>query len=89
MSARTLVDNIWTNIVSAGIGSGLVTVRISDHLPIFAFVGGEREGPGAEEQGVVTSKRRLMNEGRMEKMEKRSCGGGFMMRRELWERRKI
>ena len=29
--------------MGAKIGSGLVTVRISDRLPVFAFVGGKRE----------------------------------------------
>ena len=40
----TLIDNIWTNNVGTGVQSGLVTVRISDHLPAFAFVAGERGG---------------------------------------------
>ena len=36
----TLIDNIWTSNVESRVESGLVTVRISDHLPVFAFVGG-------------------------------------------------
>ena len=40
-TTATLIDNIWTNKVETRIGSGLVTVRVSDHLPIFAFVGGQ------------------------------------------------
>ena len=36
----TLIDNIWTNNTVAKLGSGLITVRISDHLPVFAFVAG-------------------------------------------------
>ena len=43
-TTATLIDNIWTNNVVAGVESGLVTVRLSDHLPVFAFVGGTREG---------------------------------------------
>ena len=39
-TTATLIDNIWTNNLVAKMGSGLVTVKISDHLPIFAFVGG-------------------------------------------------
>ena len=39
-TTATLIDNIWTNNVTAKMGSGLVTVRVSDHLPIFAFVTG-------------------------------------------------
>ena len=39
-TTATLIDNIWTNNVEAKIGSGLVGVRISDQLPVFAFVGG-------------------------------------------------
>ena len=30
----TLIDNIWTNNVESRMESGLVTVRISDHLPV-------------------------------------------------------
>ena len=41
-TTATLIDNIWTSNVEAKIGSGLVTVRISDHLPLFAFVSGSR-----------------------------------------------
>ena len=40
-TTATLIDNIWTNNVAAESGSGLVTVRISDHLPVFAFIGGD------------------------------------------------
>ena len=48
-TTATLIDNIWTSNVGAKIGSGLVTVRISDHLPIFAFVGeGDSEGRGEQ-----------------------------------------
>ena len=39
----TLFDNIWTNNVESRVASELVTVRISDHLPVFAFAGGARE----------------------------------------------
>ena len=41
---------------------GLVTVRVSDHLLVFAFAGGYRGSEGAlEESGW----RRLLNEGRI------------------------
>ena len=62
-TTATLIDNIWTNNVVANIGSGLVTVRVSDHLPVFAFVGGTREEERS--QGGVRGKRRLVNEGRI------------------------
>ena len=61
-TTATLIDNIWTNNVVANIGSGLVTVRISDHLPVFAFVGGSVEVGGAQKEG---GRRRLVNEGRI------------------------
>ena len=61
-TTATLIDNIWTNNVAAKIGSGLVTVRVSDHLPVFAFVGGARE---AESEQGVGRRRRLVNEGRI------------------------
>ena len=61
-TTATLIDNIWTNNVVAKIGSGLVTVRLSDHLPVFAFVGGDGEVGGAHREG---GRRRLVNEGRI------------------------
>ena len=62
-TTATLIDNIWTNKVEAKIGSGLVTVRVSDHLPIFAFVGGS-EGKMVE-GGQGGRRRRLVNKGRI------------------------
>ena len=48
-TSATLIDNIWTNNLEDRIESGLVTVRISDHLPIYSFLGGKnREGDEAE-----------------------------------------
>ena len=76
----TLLDNIWTNNVCRRIESGVVTVRISDHLPVFAFVGGAvggsggGEGPGGAGQG--TRKRRLVNEARI---------AGFAEELECWD----
>ena len=70
-----MIDNIWTNNVCARIESGLVTVRISDHLPAYALVGGEREGrPGG---GGVRGKRRLVNEGRVRRFGERLEGWSF------------
>ena len=45
----TLIDNIFTNNVDGQIASGLVMADISDHLPIYAFVGGA--GSAREEEG--------------------------------------
>ena len=61
-STATLIDNIWTNNIENQHSSGLVTVRISDHLPIFAFVGGH--GQSKQEQGE-DQWRRQVNEGRI------------------------
>ena len=58
----TLIDNIWTNNLIGRIESGLVTVRLSDHLPIFAFVGGAREEATKEARD---SRRRVVNERRI------------------------
>ena len=78
----TLIDNIWTGDVESKVVSGLVTVRISDHLPVFAFVGGAVEVEEEREQGV---KRRLVNERRIGKFaeelegwsyDERGAGGG-------------
>ena len=71
-TTATLIDNIWTSNVRTKIGSGLVTVRVSDHLPIFAFVGGERDGARAQEG---SRRRRLVNEARI---------GRFAERLEAW-----
>ena len=67
-TTATLIDNIWTNRVDAKIGSGLVTVRVSDHPPIFAFIGGGREEVVAEEE---IRRRRLINEGRVRRFAER------------------
>merc|ERR1711895_218510 len=40
-ATATLIDNIFTNNVDCRIASGLVMADISDHLPIYAFVGGD------------------------------------------------
>ena len=49
-TTATLIDNIMTNNLEARMETGLVTVRVSDHLPIFAFVGGDA-GVGNGEGG--------------------------------------
>ena len=60
----TLIDNIWTNNLRETMVSGLVTVRISDHLPAYAFVGGSRE-EGVT--GVQARMKRAVNQGRIER----------------------
>ena len=64
-ATATLIDNIWTNKVGVEMRSGLVTVRISDHLPVFVFVGGGGSDPGVA--GAGGGKRRQVNEGRIER----------------------
>ena len=71
-TTATLIDNIWTNNLGAKIGSGLVTVRVSDHLPVFAFVGGPVGAAGVR---GGTRQRRLVNEARI---------GRFAERLEAW-----
>ena len=71
-TTATLIDNIWTNNLGAKIGSGLVTVRVSDHLPVFAFVGGPVGAAGVTEG---TRRRRLVNKARI---------GRFAERLEAW-----
>ena len=61
-TTATLIDNIWTNNLQAEIESGLVTVRLSDHLPVFSLMGGSREGGPDTGRG---SRKRLVNEGRI------------------------
>ena len=58
-----------TNNVVASIGSGLVTVRVSDHLPVFAFIGGTRGAEDAQEAG--RQRRRMVNEGRIRRFAER------------------
>ena len=43
-TTATLIDNILMNNLGAKMEAGLVMVRVSDHLPIFAMVGGFGEG---------------------------------------------
>ena len=47
----TLIDNIFTNNLGAQMEAGLVKVRVSDHLPIFAMVGGPGRGGQVEGAG--------------------------------------
>ena len=63
LGTATLIDNIWTNNVESRMESGLVTVRISDHLPVFVFIGGERRVDGGCER---VGKRRRVNEARID-----------------------
>ena len=79
-TTATLIDNIWTNNVQARIVSGLVTVRLSDHLPIFASVGGEREAE-AEQGGKW--RRRLVNEARIRQFAERLEAWSFDEERAL------
>ena len=60
--------------------SGLVTVRISDHLPVYAFVGGDRE------EALVGSgrpRRRLVNERRIAGFAEELKGWCFDVQRSL------
>ena len=54
-TTATLIDNIWTNNIVTQCRSGLVTVRLSDHLPVFTFVEGHSGDSYFNEQ---TRKRR-------------------------------
>ena len=63
-TSATLIDNIWTNNVTGRLGSGLLTARVSDHLPVFVIVGGDRDVGGV---GGPRSKRRLINEARIKR----------------------
>ena len=58
----TLIDNFMTNNLEKELTSGLVTIRVSDHLPIYSFVGGDRKLSGGEVNGGM---HRLVNEGRI------------------------
>ena len=57
-TTASLIDNIWTNNLTAKIGSGLITVRVSDHLPIFANVGGSEN---SHADSGRPSRKRLIN----------------------------
>ena len=61
-TSATLIDNIWTNNLDNEIKSGLVTVRISDHLPIYSFIGGNRKESRIQDEDGL---HRLINEGRI------------------------
>ena len=79
-TTATLIDNIWTNNLQAEIASGLVTVRLSDHLPVFSFMGGDREGNTETGKG---SKRRLVNEGRISRFAGALSGWCFEIQNSL------
>ena len=57
-TTATLIDNIFTNNVDCQIASGLVTVRVSDHLPVYAFIGGVGRMRGCLGQRRVVNQER-------------------------------
>ena len=63
-TTATLIDNIFTNNVDCQIASGLVMADISDHLPVYAFVGGVG-GVEEEEEGGSSGQRRMVNQERV------------------------
>ena len=63
-NSATLIDNIWTNNLEDVVESGLVTVRISDHLPAYSFIGGRGQGRKDKQQGNQ-GWHRVVNEGRI------------------------
>ena len=65
-TSATLIDNIWTNNLEARMASGLITVRISDHLPIFSFIGGN-SFEGKSNQGMNQGRHRVVNEARIQR----------------------
>ena len=71
----TLIDNIWTSNVESRVESGLVTVRISDHLPVFAFIGGAVEADAG--------RKRRVNEGRIGRFAEESEGWSYDTERAL------
>ena len=56
-STATLIDNIWTNNVSVQTRTGLITVRISDHLPVFSFI--ERSKDLEDRDGKKKQRRKV------------------------------
>ena len=61
-TSATLIDNVFTNNLLSHIESGLVTVRVSDHLPVFCLVGGEVQcssGQSKEGWHRVVNERRI------------------------------
>ena len=67
--------------VGAEVRSGLVTVRISDHLPAFALVAGESGVPAAG--GCGGGKRRMVNEDRIGSFAEVLDGWSFDEEREM------
>jgi hypothetical protein len=63
LTSGTLIDNIFSNNLEDRIEAALVTVDVSDYLPIFAMVGGS--GGGGQDRGPGCNQRRRMTEGRM------------------------
>jgi hypothetical protein len=59
----TLIDNIFTNNLGVQMETGLVKVKVSNHLLIFAMVGGP--GGGGQVEGAGRNQRRAVNERRM------------------------
>ena len=62
-TSATLIDNIFTNNLAVDKQVGLITVRLSDHLPVFCMVSGSKHRSDYRRK---EGRYRLMNTGRIQ-----------------------
>ena len=62
-NTATLIDNIYVKLKDySNIYSGIIQTHISDHLPVFAFVGSVRLGNSSKQKEKLTFKHRSLTE---------------------------
>ena len=61
-SSASLIDNVFTNNILAYMESGLLTVKLSDHLPIYSYISGHRQDNCTQRK---EGWHRVINEGRI------------------------
>ena len=50
--SKTLIDNIFSNVISHEVTSGNITATISDHLPQFLFVPNVFSNPSCQKSNI-------------------------------------
>ena len=50
--SKTLIDNIFSNVISHEVTSGNITATISDHLPQFVFVPNVFSNPSCQKSNI-------------------------------------
>ena len=50
--SKTLIDNIFSNVISYEVVSGIITATVSDHLPQFLFIPNVLSNPPSQKSSI-------------------------------------